>query len=360
MQTLAAILLPAAALLAVGCDQAENSATAPETSHSAEPPFSHNGDENNHWPVTVHNGGRTLTFTEAPKRVVAMSQGDAELMVALGLKKQLVGYAWVSPSPVPTRYSRSLEDVPVLAENMPSREVILAANPDFIIGTMRRSRDLWAQVGIKVYEDTDEQTPLPIKDRIYKTIRDISRIFGVAERGRQLIHSMQSGIDAIAAHLQGIKDPVNVLVLSGPGSAGATAATFGPHSLPSRLVELAGGNNVFGQLDDYYVQISWEKVIAKNPDVLVLTYCCGQREGAKNFIASKRALQSMSAVRNGRYVLVPIMDLNSMMRFLQGLQKMARGFYPDRFRTMDGDPRRIRAAPSRPPMPARAMKASTQ
>lgn len=325
------VLMAIGLAVAIAGVQLRQGEATPDSIEPTSTPFSQQHAKSNHWPVSVKNAGRMLTVSQAPERVVAMSQEDAELMVALGLKERLVGYAWVSPSPEPTKYSRQLDDVPILAENQPSKEVVLAANPDFIIGTMQRARDFWMQVGIKIYEDTYGQTRLPIRDHIFEKIREIARIFGVAGRSRELIRSMQSTIEAIRSRLQGIEDPVNVLILSGSGSAGGTAATFGPDTLYSRLIELAGGVNVFSHLDDSYVQVSWERVIAKHPDVLVLTYCCGQRQRAKQFVASNRALQRMSAVENGRYILIPVMQLSGMMRFLEGLRKLARGFYPARF-----------------------------
>ncbi len=58
------------------------------------------------YPLTIENCGRTLTFTQAPERVLAIYQPLAEIMIALGLGEKIVGI----------QYGQSQEPLPEQAE----------------------------------------------------------------------------------------------------------------------------------------------------------------------------------------------------------------------------------------------------
>ncbi len=116
------VLLPAAALvpLLAGCSAAPEAADKPA---KAAPGF----------PYTVTNCGVQSTFQAPPKRVVTMNQHVTEIMLALGLEKSLVGTAYLDDAVLPA-YKKAYDSVPVLAEEYPSKEALLAANPDFVYG----------------------------------------------------------------------------------------------------------------------------------------------------------------------------------------------------------------------------------
>lgn len=54
------------------------------------------------YPLTIENCGYQETFTRPPERVVALGQNTVEILLLLGLQKQVVASAFW-----PTRYYRS-------------------------------------------------------------------------------------------------------------------------------------------------------------------------------------------------------------------------------------------------------------
>lgn len=85
------------------------------------------------FPYTVKNCGVTTTFQAPPKRVVTMNQHVTEIMLELGLKKSLVGTAYLDDQVLP-KYAADYASVPVIAKEYPSYEQVLAADPDFVYG----------------------------------------------------------------------------------------------------------------------------------------------------------------------------------------------------------------------------------
>lgn len=73
------------------------------------------------------------TFNEAPKRAVSISQFTTEMMLALGLQKNMVGTAFLEEQIYPS-VAKSYAKVPVLAKKWPSMEKLLSVKPDFVTG----------------------------------------------------------------------------------------------------------------------------------------------------------------------------------------------------------------------------------
>src|SRR5699024_11929530 len=94
-------------------------------------------------------------------------------------------------------------DIPKLADRSPSREVLLKADPDYVIGTAgdfvdnaAGTRKQLQQMGIQSYI-TKEKFPTTIKNQVYREIRDLAKIFGVPEKGDSIINGMKAEIARI-------------------------------------------------------------------------------------------------------------------------------------------------------------------
>src|SRR5690606_23415455 len=82
------------------------------------------------YPLTIENCGQTLNFDAAPQRVVAIKSTATELLLSLGLGDRIVGIGF-QDGPLPNDL---VTDLPVLSEKLPSQEVVLETEPDFIFG----------------------------------------------------------------------------------------------------------------------------------------------------------------------------------------------------------------------------------
>lgn len=302
---------------------------------------SNSGEEENNasdedFPVSLENADREITFDEPPERVVALYQQEAELMAALGLEDKLVGYSMVSDN-TPEEYVDQLDDVPVLAEDSyPSQEVLLESDPDFLIGSERTFIDN----GVGTVEELDDlditayvtesEKPETIDNMVYKEIEEISQIFGVEERGEELIQSMEEEIDDITEEIGEVDDPVKVFYMTSP-EAGSVQTTGGA-SLDNYLIELAGGENIFEEEDEYLFEVNWEEVIERDPDVIVMSYCCGtEPEDLEEIIDENSSLDDVTAVKNDRFVAAEVEDTTGNVRVIRGLETLSEGFYPEEF-----------------------------
>ncbi|MGM7441047.1 ABC transporter substrate-binding protein [Streptomyces tunisiensis] len=290
------------------------------------------------FPVTIDNCGVKTTYDKPPSRVVTIHQHPAELMLALGLKDRMVGTAFPDSAVLP-ELEKDYRAIPELAEREPSFEKVLDAEPDFVYGGYGsafdekegRSRKAFADAGIDTYLNREYcgKKKVTMKDT-YDEIRTIGTVFGVPDRADKLVTDLQSRVGKATAAVGG-ESEVSVFVYD---SGDKSAFTAGGKSLGTELIRLAGGDNVFADLDDVFGDVSWEQVVERKPDVIAIyDYAgAGSVEEKKKYLLSQPALADVPAVRNKRFVVLPLTATLVGIRSAYAVEDLARGLHPESFR----------------------------
>ncbi|MFH9391503.1 ABC transporter substrate-binding protein [Streptomyces sp. NPDC017556] len=316
----AAVLLP---LALTACSTPDGDATAGDGAAAKSEGF----------PYTVKNCGVTTTFEAPPKRVVTMNQHVTEIMLELGLKKSLVGTAYLDDQVLP-KYAKDYASVPVIAKEYPSYEQVLAANPDFVYGGYGsaftagdgRGREALKKSGIESRLNTESCTKgdQPM-DTLYEEIRQVGRTFGVTDRAEAWIKQAKADNAATAKKLTGI-EPVPVFVYD---SGDKTASTAGGEGIGNELIERAGGTNVFADLDKPFGDASWENVVARKPEVIVIyDYGATTVEQKKKRLLGDPALTDVPAIKNKRFAVMPLSDAVLGVRVPAAVDKLAAQLHP--------------------------------
>ncbi|MBD0709877.1 MULTISPECIES: ABC transporter substrate-binding protein [unclassified Streptomyces] len=285
------------------------------------------------FPYTVTNCGVTSTYQAPPKRAVTMNQHVTEIMLALGLEKSLVGTAYLDDAVLPA-YAKAYAAVPVLAKEYPSKEALLAADPDFVYGGYSsafaakdgRSREDLARAGIATRLNTEYcPTGATSVDDLYREVRETGRTFGVADRAETWIREARTTLAATEQRLKGV-EPVSVLVYD---SGDKTAFTAGGKGIGNELITRAGGRNVFADLDKTFGDATWEQVVARKPEVIVL-YDYGSTTLAqkKKRLLDDPALKDVPAVKNRRFAVMPLSDTVLGVRVPAAVGTLAAQLHP--------------------------------
>ncbi|MFE8936973.1 ABC transporter substrate-binding protein [Streptomyces sp. NPDC007872] len=315
------VLLPAAALvpLLAGCSAPAERAPAAK----AAPGF----------PYTVTNCGVRSTFQAPPKRAVTMNQHVTEIMLALGLEKSLVGTAYLDDAVLPA-YEKAYDSVPVLAEEYPSKEALLAANPDFVYGGYASAFDAKNGSGRDDLEKAGISTRLNTEycpsgrtsvDDLYREVTEVGRTFGVPDRAEKWIAGARATVAADEKRLKGVA-PVSVFVYD---SGDKTAFTAGGKGIGNELITRAGGRNVFSDLDKAFGDATWEQVVARRPEVVVIyDYGSTTVEQKKKRLLDDPALKDVPAIRNRRFAVMPLSDTVLGVRVPDAVTKLAAQLHP--------------------------------
>ena len=289
------------------------------------------------YPLTIQSCNREVTFKEAPKHAVSHDINMTQMMLALGLKPRMAGYSGVSGWKSVTPEMQSLLDgLSELAAKYPSVETLLNANVDFFFAGwdygMRVGGDLTPQtlqpLGINVYELTEScafvmKRPAATLDDTYNDLRNLGKIFDVQDRANALIARMQAQVTAVRKDLPADKPRVFLY-----DSGEDRAMTSGRLGMPQALIDAAGGRNILDDVDASWTRVNWETVVEHNPQVIVIVdYSEITAEQKIEFLLKNKALQSVDAIKNQRFIVIPYVQATPGIDNVLAVETLAKGFH---------------------------------
>ncbi|MDI2593543.1 ABC transporter substrate-binding protein [Pseudomonas sp. N3-W] len=289
------------------------------------------------YPLTVQSCNREVTFKEAPKHAVSHDINMTQMMLALGLKSRMVGYSGVSGWKAVTPHMQSLLDgLPELAAKYPSVETLLNANVDFFFAGwdygMRVGGDLTPQtlqpLGISVYELSEScafvmKRPAATLEDTYNDLRNLGKIFDVQDRANALIAQMQAQVAEVRKDLPADKPRVFLY-----DSGEDRAMTSGRLGMPQALIDAAGGRNILEDVEASWTRVNWETVVERNPQVIVIVdYSEITAEQKEQFLLNNKALQSVDAIRNQRFIVIPYVQATPGIDNVLAVEALAKGFH---------------------------------
>ncbi|MGW6908548.1 ABC transporter substrate-binding protein [Streptomyces sp. NPDC054940] len=296
------------------------------------------------YPVTLDNCGQKVRVEAPPQRAVSLNQGTTEIMLSLGLADRMVGTAtWTDP--VEKGLEKESAKVRRLADNAPSFEKVLDTEPDFVAASFASTlgkggvatREQFEKLGVPTYlspsdcvgkdnsgdGDGSRTEPLTM-DAVYGEVTELARIFGVEERGEQLVADLRARLKKAASGLDA-KD-VSLLYWFANSQSPYLAGCCGA---PGAITRELGAENAFDDTHEEWPQVNWETVADRDPDVLVIGDLSRKQQTAETaarkieFLESDPVTKNMTAVREKRYVLLSGQAMNPTIRTVEGVEKVA-------------------------------------
>ncbi|MEK5357829.1 ABC transporter substrate-binding protein [Paenibacillus sp. FSL L8-0709] len=330
------LILATFAMLAGACGN--NSHSANQANSSVQPsssPLPSASTAQEEAPVEIDNLGKKLTFSEAPKRPITLNQHATEIMLALDLESVMVGTAYLDDEILP-ELKEKYDAIPVLSEQYPSKEVFLAATPDFAYAGWKSafeekalgSRSELEQQGILTYVQESSNISSPTLEDVYQDILNIGEIFRIEPRAQALVDSMDAQLKEIQAKIGQVDNPLKIFVYdSGEDKAFTAANTY-----LTDLINKVDAKNIFDDIDKGYTEVSWEEVVNRNPDVIVIIdYGDTTAEQKKQLLLSQAALANIKAIQDERFIIMPLSAAAEGIRAPIALKTLAEGLYPDKF-----------------------------
>ena len=262
------------------------------------------------YPLTIDNCGFAVTLPAAPQRVVTIKSTATEMLLALGLGDRIVGVGF-QDGPAPEPWTAEAAALPVLSDKLPSQEVVLEVEPDFVYGGWESNfsadgageRPTLAALGVAGYVAPAACRSIkPAKlsfDEIFAEIGEIGMIFDTGSAAEALIAEQRAALAAIAPDTRGL----TALWYSSGTKTPYVGAGSGA---PQMMLEALGLENIMADVDEGWVSASWEAIVDANPDVIVLVDAVWNSAAQKKKLLAENPITSrLDAVIHQRYLTVP-------------------------------------------------------
>lgn len=287
--------------------------------------------EDSAYPMTFDNYGREVIVNKKPEKVLTLGPNCTELFAALGLGEYVVGRSLINHSRGPLdEYADIVNSIPELNNGPATREAILSSGADFIYALdWEISEDGCNIEEVNDYGMTVYVNSATCLEEIYQEILDIGKIFGVVEKAEAYVADQKARIQAVQDKVAGQK-PVDVLVYD---SGNDGVFTCSGTNFESFLVSLAGGKNLFGDLNEkQWITVSYEEVLDRNPDVILIhDYDSPSVEEKIQEIKTNPTLSQLDCVKNEKFAVITLESVLAGNRMAYAVESMAADFYPELF-----------------------------
>lgn len=270
--------------------------------------------------ATLSNCGQQRAFPAPAERIFVNDSNLVSMLLALGAGDQVVAVTGIEGDEevLAEHYGDVVAALPQVSGDYPTLESVLAARPDVMVAgwsygydeTRRLTPDTLRQRDIAAYVLTescrqDGGEARGIVDP-WTALRDdltnLGVITGREDEAAGVVADIDERLDALREAPVPEEAPVLFLFDSGEKAA-FTSGAFGA---PQAIIEAAGGENATADVDDTWVEVSWEKLAAEAPDAFVLVDYPGQSIAQKiAVLRANPATRDLPAVREGRFLSLP-------------------------------------------------------
>lgn len=303
------------------------------------------------YPLTIRNCGQTITFDAAPETAVTVGQSATETLYALGLGDKVIGTSvWFNE--VLPEFKDVNDKAERLADNDPSFEAVVAKRPGLVaiqyewhVGPQGSvaTRGQFHDLGIPTYVmpadcDTKDnttggdgtRTAMFSTESVYKGITQLAQIFDVEDRGAALVAELKAREAAAIdqARTLGLEGVSAVFWFSSPDLQ-TDPYVAGQKGAPGYMMAKLGIENVIAS-DEEWPTVGWESIARADPTVIVLAEMDRRRYPADDiakkmdFLTTDPVAKEMTAVREGRIVVMDAHAMSATMRSVLGLETLAR------------------------------------
>ncbi len=289
------------------------------------------------YPLTIENCGRSITFDQAPQRVIAYYQTTLETLLALDLGDRIIGRAKFEEPALPDQAAASKAIKQLSGSTTaPTKEILFDSRPDFVFARLPKTefdaakglatrKEIEAK-GIDVYVMSAQCTPETVAslDLVLSDITTLGRIFDVQAAAQRLTDRLKSELVAAEDRVAGEPVVSAVWYDSGEGPMYVYGKALG-----SDLIARAGGRNPFAEADTSFPEVSVEEVAVAKPMVWITNnYQPGPTAQEKSALLLK-TFPDAPASQDQRVLALKNIDGSPGIRNFSAVTTLAQALHPD-------------------------------
>ncbi|MEI4488658.1 ABC transporter substrate-binding protein [Frigidibacter sp. MR17.14] len=304
------------------------------------------------YPLTLDNCGHKITFPARPDNVVTVGQAATEVLYALGVEDRMAGTSLWFNSVMPA-FAEADAKVERIADNTPSFESVVGKRPGFVptmyewmIGPQGAvgTREQFADLGIPAYvmpPDCIGKDNLSGGDgtrtadfdiaTLYQSIAEMAAIMDRQDQGAEVIAALKAREAKAVETAKALSLPdASAVVWFSSADMDLDPYVAGQRGIPAWMMRQLGLRNVV-QSDEEWPTVGWEAIAKADPSVVVIAKMDRRRFPADDyekklaFLKSDPVTSQMTAVRNGRILIIDAEAMHPALQIVDGLEALTDG-----------------------------------
>ena len=264
-------------------------------------------------PACAQREGSSQPKARVPKRIISVVPSATEMLFALGVGDRVIAVGDYD------RFPPEVESRPRIGGLLnPNIEKIIEMKPDLVLtyGSQEALRLRLNAVGIRLYAFTHGDI-----EHTLDYIIELGKTVGEENRGREIVDRIHASFDDLRKTAPATRPSVLIVHNRGAGLLGSFYSV-GSKAFQHELIDIAGGRNVLGDLEQEVIQPTLEEIIRRAPDIIIETIPPPASEAdIRQRENDWKTLKNVPAVQKGRvfvvtddYLLVPGARLDQAAR----------------------------------------------
>jgi len=248
--------------------------------------------------------GPSTPAPQIPQRIISVVPSATEMLFAFGLADRIIAVGDYDDLPA------GYKDKPRIGGLLnPNIEKIIEYKPDLVItyGSQDILRDRMKELGIRIYPFTHGSISQTLDYMVA-----LGRTVGAEDKAREIENRIRMTFETIRKHSP-VKHPKVLLVHNRGVGALGSFYSVGGKAFQNELIEIAGGDNIFADVDKEVMEPSIEAIMKRAPEVIIETLPSGvsdqeiqRRRSDWNKLAKLPAVMNKRVFIIGEdYMLVP-------------------------------------------------------
>ncbi len=268
---------------------------------------------------------KTITLPAKAQRIVSLSPAITENLFASGAGAKIVGVTTYCNYPAE---AAKMAKIGGFSAKTISVEMIISLKPDLVIGELSAHESLAAgfeSAGIRF---------IAVKLNTFEDIYAVVEMGGLTGGDEKIasvaIASMKARVKAVSDKTSPVPEKNRPLVFWEIWNEPLMSA--GPNSFIGRVLAAAGARNVFQNVKEDYPTVSFEAIVAANPDYIMASEYMGSNVSGEK-LALRPGWGGIRAVKLGNVALFDG-DIVSRAgpRFVLAVELIAKRLYPELFK----------------------------
>ena len=283
----------------------------------------------------VDDAGRKLSFERKPTRIVSLTYGTDEILVALVDLKRIRAFSrWAGDQEISFITREQLIDVGLKVND--NLEAILKLEPDLVVASAATSYDVvqsLENIGIKVYIASSPRN----YEGMCRKIEHLAQAVGEADKGKALVEAMDQRMQQLEQRLSKLPDQERKVAVA----FNFTSAMGRRGDLLDNMLNKAhvinGVAAVTPPISEHgSVIISKEMVVGIDPDVFLLpTWNYNNKQDVRGYayeVKHDPAYKNLKAIKNNQIKFVSDKyRYVASQHIVEAVEAMARTIYPELF-----------------------------
>ncbi len=260
---------------------------------------------------------------DTASRIVSLAPSNTEILCALGLTDRLVGVDADSD------YPPEVQHLPKVGRGMEIDTVRIAElKPDLVVAIL-------GAPGMELVVARLEGQGLDCLTLAPRSLGDVMESFllvgqatGCEAAAQRMVDEINEAVERVATLAAEAESRPFVYWEWWP----KPLVTAGRLSWITDMIEMAGGVNVFAELEQESPAIDEDLVFSKKPDVMIASWCGAERQPDVEKLKSRRGWEMVPAMQQDRvYTLGDFPFDRPGPRLAEGLELLARILHPELF-----------------------------